>query len=132
MKFFIDNNLPPAWAKALDALDDTHTVTHLRDKFPPDVTDIDWIQALSGEGGWYIISGDMRISRNQHEREAWLRSGLVGFFLGKSWRSVKYWDQTWRFVRWWPNIVQQAELVTPPAAFEIPFGWGKFRQIVVD
>jgi hypothetical protein len=51
--------------------------------------------------------------------------------MGKSWRTVKFWDQTWRFVCWWPNIVQQVRLVTPPAAFEVSFGLGTFRQVVV-
>lgn len=135
MKFFLDNNLPPAWAPALNALAGTeqHSVHHLREKFAPDVTDIDWINRLATEGGWTIISGDIRITRNRHEREAWLQSGLVGFFMGKSWRSLTFWEQTWRFVRWWPNVVQQAQLVKPPAGFVIPvnFGSGKFDSITL-
>ena len=104
---------------------------HLRNKFKPDVSDIDWIDALAAEGDWIILSGDIRITRNQHEREAWLRSGLIAFFMGKAWRKLHFWEQTWRIVRWWPNIVQQAKLVSPPAGFEIPvnFGSGKFLPI---
>ena len=133
MKFFLDNNLPPSWAEALNALSGTekHSVHHLRTKFPRNVTDVEWINTLASEGGWTIISGDLRISRNQHERQAWLKSGMVAFFLTKGWRSLKFWDQTWRIVRWWPNILQQSELVIAPAGFEVPdnYGSGKFRPI---
>ena len=133
MKFFLDNNLPPAWAEALNALagTDKHTVHHLRELFPPNVADVDWINQLASEGGWVVISGDLRITRNQHEREAWLRSGMVAFFMTKGWASLPFWERTWRVVRWWVNIVQQAELVTAPAGFEIPvnFGSGKFHPI---
>jgi hypothetical protein len=134
VKFFIDNNLPPSWGPALTALarnEGDHTVTHIRDKFPTDIDDVDWINALASEGGWVIISGDVRISRNKTEREAWLRSNLVAFFLSKTWSNHKFWDKTWRIVRWWPQIIQQASLVSPPAGFEIPlnYGSGKFDSI---
>jgi len=26
----------------------------------------------------------------------------------------------WRLLRWWPRIEEQARLVSPPAAFELP------------
>ena len=133
MKFFLDNNLPPCWGPALDAYAqrDSHSVIHLRQKFAANVSDIDWISTLSSEGGWTIVSGDLRITRNVHERTAWLRSNMVAFFLATSWRKLSFWEQTWRVTRWWPNIMQQAQLVTPPAGFEIPvtFGAGKFHPL---
>jgi hypothetical protein len=136
LKFFLDNNLPPVWGPALNplAVQEGNEVHHLRDRFKPDVTDVEWIDELGRQGDWTIISGDIRISRNQHEREAWLRSGMVAFFMGKSWRSLRFWEQTWRVVRWWPNITQQAKLVTPPAGFEIPpsFRSGKFRPMLIS
>ena len=45
---------------------------------PPDTV---WIDALSREGRWVIISGDRRITRNRAEYAAFRSSRLVGFFL---------------------------------------------------
>jgi len=59
----VDNNLPPALARALDALSankfsDLEQVIALRDKFPQDASDVTWIQALGQEGDWFILSAD--------------------------------------------------------------------------
>jgi hypothetical protein len=133
VRFFLDNNLPPVWAEALTALvrNDGHEVLHLRQKSLANVTDVEWLTRLASEGGWVIISGDVRITRNQHERQVWLRSGLVGFFMGKAWASHPFWEKSWRIVRWWPRVVQQAQLVKAPVGFEIPvnFGSGRFTPM---
>lgn len=134
MKFFLDNCLPLRWAPALSHLAGVseYPVTHLRDKFPADAKDIDWIATLAGEGGWTIISGDIRITKLRHEREAWLRSGLTAFFLAKGWMNLPLWDQTWRIVRWWPDVIKQAGLVRPGAGFVIPLNYnGKFEQVLL-
>ncbi len=43
MNFFVDNNLPPALARALHALSENagHRVVHLKDLFPPNTPDSD-------------------------------------------------------------------------------------------
>ncbi len=56
MKCLVDNNLPPALARALNALSankfsDLEQVIALREKFPPDTSDVTWIQMLGQEGG---------------------------------------------------------------------------------
>ena len=53
----MDNNLPPALARALNALSankfsDLEQVIALREKLPPeDTSDVTWIQALGQEDG---------------------------------------------------------------------------------
>ena len=131
MKFFLDNCLPPRWARALSALSDSDIdVKHLREKFKQDISDIDWIQKLSAEGGWTIISGDVRITKSLHERQAWLSSGLTAFFLVKGW-DFEFWDKTSRIVRWWPRIMEQTQMVQPGAGFYVPVNFknGKFEQV---
>ena len=51
MNFFLDNNLSPHLARALDALSsaDGHHVVALRDKFREATLDTDWIKALALE-----------------------------------------------------------------------------------
>lgn len=130
MRFFFDNNLAPRFAEALRVLDGgTHTITHLRERFAPQIADLDWINALASEGDWVIISGDVRISKNRLERQAWLESGLTAFFLAKGWTGLRLWDQAWRLMKWWPEIVAQAERIQAGAGFVIPLKSSKLEQL---
>lgn len=136
MKFFLDNNLPPKWAPALEALTGNGVIVqHVRDLFPDNhaVKDVQWIERLHRERGWTVLSGDLRITKNPHERAAFLSTDLTMFFLDKSWGSHTLWDKSWRIVRWWPRILEQAKLVKPPAAFVVPlnFGSGQFEQLTL-
>jgi hypothetical protein len=129
VKIFIDNCLPPRWAPALSALAEVEAA-HLRHKFQADIEDIDWIRILGDEGGWTIISGDARITKLRHEKEAWLNSGLTAFFLVKGW-DLPFWDKTSLMVRWMPKILEQTRMVQPGAGFYVPVNFknGKFEQV---
>ena len=90
MKVMVDENLPPAMAKALAALfAGKHEVVHLREKFGHAVKDTEWIGALNTEGHWVIISGDRRITKNKAEQQAFKSSKLVGFFLASGLQKAK-------------------------------------------
>src|SRR5262245_51213362 len=57
VKVLVDENLSPALAKALDALfDGEHEIVHLRERFGSAVTDLVWIETLSNDGRWAVIS----------------------------------------------------------------------------
>jgi hypothetical protein len=131
LKAFLDNNLSPHLARALHALlePDGDQVVHLSDRFPQNTADQDWIEVLAAEGGWVVISADRRINKNPLEREAWRRSRLVVFFLAPQWRKARSIEIAWRLIRWWPRIREQAAMVQPPAAFEVPFNFGLLRQL---
>jgi len=132
LKFFFDNNLSPYYARAIATLasPEGHLVRHLKESFDPATPDIEWIKKLAEETGWVIISGDLRISRNALEREAWKQARLTTFFLAKAWSHHAFWDQAWRLIRWWPYITKQAGLVDPGAAFEVSANFsGKFKQL---
>lgn len=135
MRFFLDNCIAPAIAQALAILAEREgypPLTYLRQKFAPETPDIEWITQLGNEGDWVIVSGDPRISRGRHEREAWLESGLTAFFLAKGWMNQKLWDQAWQLIRWWPHIVAQAQAVRPGAGFLVPWNGTKFQQLIVS
>lgn len=134
MRFFVDNCLPPRWAPALSALADPgeFEVVHLRTKFDKGIGDVDWIAQLSAEGDWTIVSGDVKITRSVHEREAWLKSGLTAFFLVKGW-DFEFWEKTARIIRWWPMIVKQTRMIQPGAGFYVPVNFrnGQFEQVTL-
>jgi len=122
LRFFLDNNLSPHLARALNYLciPDGIDVVHIREKFADHTPDIDWINGLAREGGWAIVTQD-RLTKNPLEREALRTSGMVAFILAKQWSNHKHWDKSVQLVRWWPRIMQQADLVTS-GAFHVPWG----------
>jgi PIN domain-containing protein len=87
--------------------------------------------ALGDERDWIVISADRRIHRNRLEREAWRRSGLVVFFLSPQWHRLRNIEIAWRLLRWLPRIDDQVRIVAPPAAFELPIGYGTGRLKVL-
>jgi len=126
----LDENLSPALAKALAALfDGTHEVFHLRQKFAAGVTDKEWIQTLSDEGRWIIISGDRRITKVQSEYQAFRNSRLVGFFLSKGLYKARVTKQMERILAIWEVIERQSELVLGGAMFEVPTTSLRLRQL---
>lgn len=122
MKFFLDNNLSPKLARAMDALEGEHgdRVVHLREKFLQNETDENWMRALATEQGWYVITCDKRISKNPHEIQAWKESGLVVFFLKYSWLDTGFWNIAWRLIKKWEDIKEFAQKSKPGDGFIIP------------
>lgn len=120
MKVFVDENLPPAMARSLAALFvDEHEIVHLRDKFGPRVTDIEWMRALNSEGGWIVLSGDRRISRNKAEQAVFRSSRLIAFIFSPGLQKAPLTKKMERLMVMWGRIEQQAGLVGGGAMFEI-------------
>jgi hypothetical protein len=51
----------------------------LREKFPANIRDVEWISALDGEGGWTALTAERRLKTRPHERLALERSQIVSF-----------------------------------------------------
>lgn len=126
MKFLIDNCLSQRLAKAIDALDQDHTIAHLKDEFPENADDPVWLETLPQRGYNAVVGGDL--FRDPPAQAALLRSGLTVFMLAKGWVNIPLWEQAWKLVRWWPEIRQQAVRIEAGACFEIPVKvTGKFK-----
>jgi hypothetical protein len=98
----------------------TDHVTALRDKFGSGVTDAEWIEQLSREGRWVVISADRRITKNRAEFHAFRNSRLIGFFLARGLYKAKLGKQAERIIALWPDISVLAETVEGGAMFELP------------
>ncbi|ULJ71675.1 DUF5615 family PIN-like protein [Rhizobium gallicum] len=130
MKVLVDENLPPALARSLSALfNEKHEVIHIRERFGPGVKDIDWIQELSDEGRWIIISGDRRITRNRAEYNAFRASNLVGFFLSRGLYKSPIIKQMERLLALWQTIETQSGIVQGGAMFELPMTSVRIKQM---
>jgi PIN like domain len=123
LKLLLDHNLSPRLAKALDELFIEHEIIALRDKFLTDVTDVDWITALDREGGWAVLTKDIRIRQRPHERAALDRSRIVYFFLGGAWRKFTVQETAVRLIRLIPKMASQTDLADR-GRFELPINAG--------
>lgn len=130
MKVILDHNLSPRLARALNELfNGTHEVYSLRDKFNPAISDVDWIEALSSEGHWIVISGDRRITKNKAELAAFRNSKLIGFFLSQGLYKSRVTRQMERLLALWDTIESLANSVQGGAMFELPGTSNKVRQL---
>lgn len=121
MKVVVDENLPPALARALDALfAGDHQVTHIRDLYGPGVSDLQWIPELSSQGSWVVISGDRRIGKNKAELNAFRSSRLIGFFLAAGLQKAPLVKQAERILALWEGIEILAARTKPGSMFVLP------------
>lgn len=108
---------------------DDHEIVALRDKFPPNIKDVDLIAELSKQGGWIFISGDRRITRNRAEKAAFQSSKLVGMFLSQGLYKSSVLKQAERLIALWPAIGTVAGNVSGGAMFELPMKSSKLSPL---
>lgn len=130
MRIFFDHNMSPAMARALRELfRKDHEITYLVEKFSRDVSDIEWITALSREGQWVVISGDRRITRNKAEYHAFRSSNLIGLFLSEGLYKAPVAKQMERLLALWPMIEAVCNTVMGGAMFELPLRSTRLRPL---
>jgi len=121
MKVLFDNNLAPRLARCLQALmGDEHHIVALRDKFPANIADVDFIRLLHGEGGWVLISADRRITRNKAEKQALRQSNVIGMFMVSGLYNAGVMVQAARLIMLWEEIEMTAATAKGGAMFELP------------
>src|SRR5258706_15835563 len=116
----LDNNLAPRIARSLNALfADQHHVVALRDCFPENASDVEWIEDLDQRGGWAVLTRDLHIRTRPHERAALDRARIVFFFLAGGWANFCVGESAARRIRLISKIAAQNGL-TESGRFELP------------
>jgi hypothetical protein len=123
VKLFIDHNLSPAIARSLQHLFPEHTFAALSDRFPVDISDTDWMAELDREGGWAVLTKDIRIRYRRHERLALDRSKILFFFLDGAWRKYAVPETAARLIRLVPLMSKQVE-IADRGRFDLPINAG--------
>jgi hypothetical protein len=129
LKLLVDNNLPPALARSLDALfaPEDHII-HIIDKFGTgNLPDEEWIESLAQESSWSVLSADIRIAKKRPSRELFLRSNLVGFFLAPSMDKYPVHEKAARLLMQWKDLRAIANSMQR-GVFEVPVR-GKLRGL---
>jgi hypothetical protein len=124
LKLLIDHNLSPALARSLQPLFPQHTIEALRDRFPVNTTDLEWMTALDADGGWAALTRDQGIKRKPHERLALDRNKIVFFFLsGGAWKGYTVPETAARLIRLMPLMIAQTD-IADRGRFELPINAG--------
>ncbi len=108
-KIYIDENLPPKLAEALNLLQDTLNKTNstelevvsIGSEFGRGAKDEDWIPKINGH---FVITKDKNINRYKHQREIY-RNNNVGI-LFMSVNSYGYWDCVKFLIKHWEDILK--------------------------
>jgi hypothetical protein len=119
LNLLVDNNLSPSLAQSLQPLFPEYQIIALRDKFAANTTDLEWINALSAEGGWSAVTAERRLKTRPHERLALDRSRIVFFFLTGSWLKYSVPEIAWRLIRLAPLMARQAA-IADSGLFDLP------------
>ncbi|MFB9149200.1 PIN-like domain-containing protein [Roseovarius ramblicola] len=127
-KVLFDHNMPPSIARALNELIklDGHEAFALREKFPTNISDIDYFNQLGI--GWIVISKDLQNSRKKAERAAILRNKVVAFYLSPALLKKKINEQAAAIIWHWDKILVQRNAVEN-GLFQLPENKSKFRSL---
>lgn len=130
MRLLVDNNLAPRLADGLAGLfKNLHHIEHIKAKFGTgDLPDEEWIERLGAEGGWCVLSGDIRIAKKPPSRELFLRSKLVGFFPLKAVLDLPVHRQAARILTLW-NTMETVSNNVASGCFEVGITSTRLKQI---
>lgn len=130
VRFFLDNNLAPKLARALNnLLNPDHSAHHLKERFEPNTKDEVWSSKLGQELDWVILSGDTAISRNPHEFQAWKEAGHRIFFLKPGWTNLSLWESASKLFHRFPEILKLAQKADLGDVFLVPVKGAKIEKI---
>lgn len=120
MKVQIDENLPPALARALNAIAsaDDHEVIHVTDyaKGAPDLT----LFRKAIDAGIAVHITQDHHNRRTLEKEAIAGLGLTVFVLASGWNNMEHYQKAAWLIEWFPKIMQMANLTTSGSIYIVP------------
>jgi hypothetical protein len=117
VKYFFDNCISYRYANMLAALEEFEVVA-LRDKYPPDIEDVELFKALAGSGYVFITCDDRQKTR-EAEAKALRSSGLTALWLGPFWNKKSFWDQARWIINRWETIDGYVRGVAPGTCAEV-------------
>ena len=115
MRFFFDNNLSFHLAGGMKEFGED--VVHLRDHFPENATDAEWLPFV-GDNDLVLITRDDAIRWNPAEIQAVRRHKVAAFFLGG--KKLSRCQLIQQLVRNWPRMKDLASSEERPFAFRVP------------
>lgn len=103
--FFFDNDISFRIVNALRELipPGDHVLISLRDEFPVDAKDVDWIPEV-GKRGWIVVSCDANQRRRDNEHQALKKHGVRALYIRHSGAPKDLHIDAARIIKNWPKI----------------------------
>src|SRR5271157_1547262 len=123
MRFYFDNNLSPHLARAMSELaadEEGDEIVHARERDMDRMTDPEFIDILSREGKWVIVTTDVAMSRSPHLVQALASSGLVSVSLRHGWLELGGRRMASQLLRRWSEIRETAARARPSTVVVVP------------
>ena len=125
MIFFFDNDFSPKIPRILVIMG--HEACHLRDHFPADAPDVEWLER-AGRERWVIVTADSRIRRNRAERMALQQANTPTIFVSGAVRHYEAREQVIWFIKHWPQVETALRKAGPGMIFEMS-AHGKITEV---
>lgn len=134
MRFYIDENMPPALAKGLGILETGTSrnpeveILSIREEFGRGAKDEDWLPIV-GKEGEFVVTQDRRIQSTPALRDLYLRHKVGLFFIkAPSKKGYLYWEMLSHIIHRWPDIKEYAKKHPRPFAVSCT-KTGKFEKL---
>jgi hypothetical protein len=129
MKILIDNNLPPALSRSINALaekSEYYEATSILDLYGTGkVSDEKWLLELTKNQIIAVITQDY-FDKTPQEIAAYQKAKVPFFYLANKYNRLDLWNKCARLILKWPFVCQQVRAVKKEyAEFEVPGDWGQ-------
>jgi predicted nuclease of predicted toxin-antitoxin system len=112
--FFFDNDISHRIVNALKQLvpPDSHEVVALRDIFPQNAKDTEWIPKV-GEKEWVVVTRDANQRRRDAERKALRLHSVKIIYIRQSGKPLDLYADAARIIKNWPKISEWGDAAKP-------------------
>ena len=123
LTFFFDNDISWRIVDALKQLVDPseYELVALRDKFPANTKDTDWIPQ-AGKNGWIVISRDHNQRRRDAEHAALRLHKVKALYIRQSGNPADMYGDAARIIKNWPKIAAWGEKAKPRTLVKLDTG----------
>ena len=133
MNIYIDENLSPFIARALNLLEQRENENHrcevksIQDDLKKGIKDVDLIPRFGKEKALWITQ-DKSLLKNKAELNLILSHNIGLIILGPSWSKKRHWDKVVLIFSKWPELKELAREEERPFAYRIN-GFSKIEKI---
>lgn len=103
-------------------------IVHARERGMDRLKDPEYIDILSREGGWIIVTTDVAMSRSPHLVHALASSGLISVSLRHGWLELGGREMASRLLKRWSEIRETVSRARPSTVVFVPIR-GKIQLI---
>ena len=91
-------------------------------------SDVPWLDRFAAAGGRAIISGDVKMRHNPHEKLALYQHGFVVVFFEKQWAQWDFFQKSALMLHWWKVIIDKIKSAPNGTFWVVPCNYPKGNE----